>query len=476
MIASGPSVVASDVRARSRELGRRQADSGRAGLMSASEPLPSVDLIRSFERARSGGLDAVLWVRPDTGEARLAVGTAASHIADGPDRFDAIQREWDRIRAAALPDATASGRAVQAFVGFAFAPARTRPAPDWDGFPAGLLLVPQLLFESDGGEDRVTVTVRASGDGETDRAIDLLRRLLTEPAAERGGPEAVAARNDVPEAGRWTTEVLRARDAIRGGAMEKVVLARAARLQRGNAGSAGSAGSDGSAGSVDAALRTLIARYPGCRVFAVARGRRCFLGATPERLVELRDGAVRVSCVAGTAARGAGADADRRYADALTASVKEQAEHAVVVRAVRDDLAPLCDAIAVAERPALLRLANVQHLVSEITARVRPGIGLLDLAAALHPTAAVGGWPRQEALRWIEEHEGFERGWYAGPLGWVDARGEGELFLGIRSALVAPSGSWLFAGCGIVARSEPEAELAESELKLLPLLEALGAA
>lgn len=470
MITSGPPVVASDVRARLRELGRRQAESGRAGLMSASEPLPSVDLIRSFERARSGGLDAVLWVRPDTGEARLAVGTAASHIADGPDRFEAIQREWGRLRAAALPDATASGRALQAFVGFAFAPARTRPVPAWDGFPAGLLLVPQLLFECDGGEARVTVTVMAGGDGETDRAIDLLRRLLTEPATERGGPEAVAARIDVPESGRWTTEVLRARDAIRGGAMEKVVLARAARLERGNAGSAGSDG------SVDAALRTLIARYPGCRVFAVARGRRCFLGATPERLVELRDGAVRVSCVAGTAARGAGADADRRYADALTASVKEQAEHAVVVRAVRDDLAPLCDAIAVAERPALLRLANVQHLVSEVTARVRPGIGLLDLAAALHPTAAVGGWPRQEALRWIEEHEGFERGWYAGPLGWVDARGEGELFLGIRSALVAPSGSWLFAGCGIVARSEPESELAESELKLRPLLEAFSGA
>lgn len=473
MIAFDPAAVASDMRARLRESGRRWAGSRRPGLMSASESFLSVDLIRVFERARSGGLDPVLWVRPDTGEARLAVGTAISHVADGPDRFAVIQREWDRLRGAALPDAAGGGRAPRAFVGFAFAPARTLPVSEWDGFPAGLLVVPQLLFEGDGHETRVTVTVMAGGDGETDRAIDLLGRLLIGPASQRRDPEAAATRTDVPESGRWTTEVLRARNAIRGGTMEKVVLARAARLERG---SGEADGSDGPDGSVDAALATLIARYPGCRVFAVARGRRCFLGATPERLVELRDGTVRVSCVAGTAARGADADADRRYADALRASVKDQAEHEVVVRAVRDDLAPLCDAVVVAERPTLLRLANVQHLLSEVTARVRPGIGLLDLAAALHPTAAVGGWPRREAARWIEAHEGFERGWYAGPLGWVDARGDGELFLGIRSALVAPGGIWLFAGCGIVAGSDPEAELAESELKLRPLLEALGAA
>jgi len=133
MIAVAP---AADLRARLRELGRRGA-AARPSLLSAGESLPGIDLIRVFELARSGGLDPVLWVRPDTGEARLAVGTAISHVADGPDRFAVIQREWDRLRAAALPDATASDRALRAFVGFAFAPDRTRPIPEWDEFPLG---------------------------------------------------------------------------------------------------------------------------------------------------------------------------------------------------------------------------------------------------------------------------------------------------------------------------------------------------
>lgn len=434
----------------------------------AGGSLPGLDLIGVFERARSAGLDPVIWIWPDTGRTRLVVGAAVTQVAEGPDRFASIGREWDRLRAS-LSDAPADGSAHQAFVGFSFAPTRARSVPDWEGFPGGLLVVPQLLFEGDRDGTRVTVTPTVGLDGAADRATGLLGWLVADGAPAHRDTDAADDRVAVPDPGRWVVEVRRARAAIRAGAMEKVVLARAAPLAPRDGTAAGP-------GSVGAALEALAARYPGCRVFAVARGRRCFLGATPERLVELREGTVRVSCVAGSAARGGDERTDRECADALLASAKDQAEHAVVVRAVRDDLAPLCDAVVAPERPTLLRLANVQHLLSEVSARVRPGIGLLDLAAALHPTPAVGGWPRARAARWIEEHEDFERGWYAGPLGWVDARGDGELFLGIRSALVAPGGTWLFAGCGIVAGSDPAAELAESELKLRPLREAFGSA
>lgn len=435
---------------------------------SARVSLPDLDLLRVFERARSAGLDPVIWLRPDTGLTRLAVGTAVTQVAEGPDRFATIRGEWDRLRAS-LPDAPADGPVLQAFVGFSFGSSRARPVPDWNGFPGGLLVVPQLLFEGDRDGTQVTVTRICGEDGRAERAVDLLDWLVADGAPAHRDTDAADDRTVVPDPGRWTAEVRRACAAIGAGAMEKVVLARATRLGRGN-------GAGGRPGSVGVALGALAVRYPGCRVFAVARGQRCFLGATPERLVELRDGTVRVSCVAGSAARGDDDRTDRRYADALRASAKDQAEHAVVVRAVRDDLAPLCDAVVIPRRPTLLRLANVQHLLSEVSARVRPGIGLFDLAAALHPTPAVGGWPRAEAARWIEEHEDFERGWYAGPLGWVDARGDGELFLGIRSALVAPGGTWLFAGCGIVAGSDAAAELAESELKLRPLRDAFGSA
>ena len=124
--------------------------------------------------------------------------------------------------------------------------------------------------------------------------------------------------------------------------------------------------------------------------------------------------------------------------------------------------------------PRLLRLGNVQHLWTPVTARARAGQSVLDLVTRLHPTPAVCGAPRAAALRLIRELEGLDRGWYAGPVGWVDARGEGEFVVGLRSALLRGGEATLYAGCGIVGESDPEEEYRESELKLRPVLSALG--
>jgi isochorismate synthase len=227
---------------------------------------------------------------------------------------------------------------------------------------------------------------------------------------------------------------------------------------------------------VPLALKRLRADYPSCFVFAVARGDHCFLGATPERLVRLRDGIVSTMCLAGSSARGATEEEDRRLGDALLASQKERAEHAVVVRALSEALADLCDEVAPISTPVLLKVRNIQHLLTTVVGRVADGRTILDLVERLHPTPAVGGYPRETALRLIRERERLDRGWYAGPIGWLDARGEGEFAVAIRSALLRGPEASLFAGCGIVADSNPDCEYEESCLKLRPMLSALTGA
>jgi isochorismate synthase len=220
-------------------------------------------------------------------------------------------------------------------------------------------------------------------------------------------------------------------------------------------------------------LERLRADYPGCFVFGVGRGQRCFLGASPERLVRLREGTVWATCLAGSIARGTTTEEDEHLGTALLASAKDRAEHAIVVRALCDALVGAGVELAPVGPPGLMKVRNVQHLCTPVAGRVGAGRTILELVERLHPTPAVGGFPREAALRLIREREGMDRGWYAGPVGWMDASGDGEFTVAIRSALLRGPEASLFAGCGIVAGSDPEREYAESCLKLRPILSAL---
>ncbi|WP_243149694.1 isochorismate synthase MenF [Thermaerobacter sp. PB12/4term] len=280
------------------------------------------------------------------------------------------------------------------------------------------------------------------------------------PSGAGGAPSLIGARA-VPGREAWEAMVRAALDAIGRGELAKVVLARRLHLRAGAAFDPG------------AALRRLQAGYPECFVFAVARDRTVFLGATPERLVRLRDRRVETAAVAGSTARGATPEADAALARELLASPKEREEHALVVRMLRDTLGPVCRVLDVPAEPRLLQLQNVQHLYTPITGVV-DGATVPELVARLHPTPALGGWPRERALEFIRRWEGRTRGWYAAPLGWFDHRGEGEMAVAIRSGVVRGTEAWLFAGCGVVAGSDPGREWQETALKLQPLAAALG--
>ena len=338
--------------------------------------------------------------------------------------------------------------------GFRFNPAAKAGEP-WQDFGAGWLVLPQMLFVLSGESNAVVVAPGvdpAAAEALVDRAVpgDLAEAapLRVERAMDREG---------------WLTSVAVIASEVRAGAYEKAVLASTQQL------------ASEAPVSIGRALARLRAGYPDCHVFTMTEGDTTFLGASPELLVSLLDGRVRALGLAGSARRGDTPEEDRRIGDALLASGKDRIEHEAVVRAIRERLGPLTEDLVAPNQPELRRLRNIQHLSTEISARVRPGTGLLDLVQRLHPTPAVCGWPADRARAVITEHETFDRGWYAGPIGWMDAAGDGEFAVALRSAVVSGSRAWLFAGNGIMGDSIPESELSEVQLKFRPLSEALGA-
>jgi isochorismate synthase len=187
----------------------------------------------------------------------------------------------------------------------------------------------------------------------------------------------------------------------------------------------------------------------------------------------LRDNVAETAAIAGSIARGGSPAEDQMLARTLVASTKDRGEQAVVVRALSAALERLCESVEIAPEPEILQLENVQHLRTTLRGRLRDERPVLDLVRILHPSPAVGGFPRERALAAMQGREAEPRGWYAGPIGWMDENGDGEFWVAIRSALLHGNEAALYAGAGIVADSDPEAELAETRLKLQPMLTAL---
>ena len=281
-------------------------------------------------------------------------------------------------------------------------------------------------------------------------------------ATNRDRPSAPKRIEEVGRAGGYQQAVAQALVEIARGDYEKIVLARAQRL------------TTAEEFHPLGVLNHLRQRYPACYAFSVANGLgQSFIGASPERLVRVAGSRMHTEALAGSAPRGASASEDAAFARALQQSDKDQREHRIVLGSIARRVADLGLKLEHTDQPRVMGLANVQHLHTPISATLPEGVHILDLVERLHPTPAVGGTPRTPAVAAIARLEGFERGLYAGPIGWVDHRGGGEFFVGLRSALIDGHSATAYAGAGIVAGSEPENEFAETELKFKALLEAL---
>jgi menaquinone-specific isochorismate synthase len=412
------------------------------------QPAPDRLAVRTIPVSDPGALvsrlpepAALAWIRQ--GEGLVGWGEAARiTLPAGEDRFTAGEK-WLRelFDRATIDDQVAMpGTGPVAFGSFTF-------DSTCDG---SVLVVPGAVLGRRAGQAWLTMI----GD-----QADLFRPAhpLTLPAEVRWHDGSLPA----PD---WERAVATAVSRIRSGNLGKVVLAR-------DLYATASEDID-----VRVLLHRLAGRYPDCYSFACAG----LVGATPELLIRRQDDDISSLVLAGTTPRGRDAEEDLALGASLLASAKDTEEHEYAVAGVRATLAPLCDKLRVDGQPSLLRLANVQHLATAISgklAQARRGAdhSVLSLVAALHPTGAVCGTPTEAAMELIRELEGMDRGRYAGPVGWVDARGNGEWGIALRCAEIDGPRARLFAGCGIVTGSDPAAELAEAQTKFSPIQFALEA-
>jgi isochorismate synthase len=419
------------------------------------------DLIDLVSAARDNGHEVLLIERPMPDAVSVAAlgkafdlvaakGGVALEDADGKsvdfeageNRLAAASRLWRRV-CASLGGPIAVG-------GFAYRPDRD-PGGPWSGFPSLLLRVPELAVTRVRGRTYATAMT-----ADADALLELSTIGVRAPAAHK--LEVTPVRNPLA----WTAAVESAAARLRGGAAAKVVLAREV-LARGD-------------GVVSAAMvaRSLRAAYPSCFTYLItgADG-TAFAGASPELLIRRSGDRAFAQPMAGSVARGATDAEDEQLARQLEDSAKDAVEHRVVSEFVVEALRPF--ARSVSARPAeVVRFTNIQHLATSVNVELAdPPASALELAAALHPTPAVGGWPRDAADALIDELEGMERGWYAGAVGWIDGRGDGEFAVALRCGLLWEDGARLYAGVGVMPDSDPARELEETELKFKALLTAL---
>lgn len=408
---------------------------GAAGLLAA--------LRAGFER------DSVAWI----GHGGGFVGHGVAHRIDvgtGSDRFDrairlvtAALEDRAALRAPLVMDQTEPSDAL-AVGSFTFDQEQS----------GSVLLIPEVIVRE---RDGVKAHHTAGDARRADAATSATEAVGGESTDSRSRRPRFAGSSVPDEA--WLEAVQQALSSISSGAVEKVVLARDQHLW--------------SRDDFDivTVVENLSQRFPTCFTFLV----QGLVGASPELLLRRQGRNIESLVLAGTTSRGGTIEQDEQLADVLLNSMKDRDEHALAVRSVRDVLMPICSDLVLSDEPELLRLANVQHLASRVTGTLSSDRHVLELVGLLHPTAAVGGTPRDAAIDIIKRTEGLDRGRYAGPVGWCDVNGDGEWAIALRCAEIDGARARLFAGAGVVAGSIPIDELRETWLKLAAMRGALGA-
>ena len=454
-----------------------------ARVLTVTGPAPGADPMRFLRRA--GGSPRGFWARSDRWIAHsgaLATVTAdANHPSGG--LFAGVEATALALFDPGSVQGVGDAPGLRFFGGFAFLP-EYPTAYLWSGFPPALFHVPTLELESGVGKVPL-LTVRMLVDPEQDGAESILTRLLSyagricrelEGPVEDGsvdptgwGPRAapsprVPFTRDETERAGWDAAVRGALEAIGEGRVSKVVLARTLDLV-----------TERRLDPIEV-VHHLWQENRGSHVFYFEPEEGCAIaGAAPEMVTTVSRGRFHATAVAGTVARGETPAEQERLAQQLLASEKEGVEHRIALDDMVARLGPLADDIWAQPEPHVLTLARLQHLETEIRARLPEGTSALTVLEALHPTPAVCGLPRDAALEFLDEEEPFERGWYAGPVGWFDLDGNGVFVPALRCAVVRDLRWRLFAGAGIVAGSDPGLEWDETSIKFEPMLRALAA-
>jgi len=420
-------------------------------------PAPNVSVERLFDAVSEGERS---FFAPDDGVVCLAGRGRALHLTASS--LSALRSKvssiLDTVGVVSTPDADST---VRVLGGQAFDPRRPHDHDlAWSDFPGASLTLPRWTLTHTNGRSTLQVAFTQDHNPEGDVIHRVLRALDTpSPVPQDTRSHATVLSGDRCA---WEALVRQALTALGAGHAEKLVAARRVEIRT----------------DVPWDLRPVLSRLgtsPGCARFAFEHTRSIFLGASPERLVVRQGSVANADALAGSSPRRQGCEL--HDAHSLLANPKDRREHALVVEGICAALAPHCEAMEVPEVPRVRTLPWLHHLWSPVRARLRSEAPahVLDLVTALHPTPALGGSPRDLALDWIQRHEHHPRGWYAAPVGWCDAAGDGEFFVAIRAAVLRGDRAWAWAGAGLVPGSDPASEWNETEAKLSAVCAALGA-
>ncbi|WP_434625255.1 isochorismate synthase [Pseudomonas sp. Z1-29] len=419
----------------------------------------TVDPLSLLERAQGYHDSYAFWKARDPAVCMFGWGTEVEINVQGETRFSEVQALWRSLLEHSVCRGPLGPRLVG---GFRFDVDGDKD-PCWRDFPDACMSLYKTLVVH--APDRDWLLCHCYVDPGADVALLVASykkhiELLCGREKKLAHGSSNFALYEPANAGQWKSKARLAVEKIQCQAFTKVVLARSVQQVHDEPINPG-------------ALVRALSSNSQAHLFAFSRGDSCFVGATPERLACVLDGNLHTHALAGTTRRDEDAAIDRRLGEMLFESSKERHEHALVVEAIREALTPLVSELEISQEPTLHCLPKVQHLNTAIRAQVKGEVSLLNIVAAMHPTPAVAGHSRQAALDYIRKHEELDRGWYAAPLGWLDADGNGDFIVGLRSALVSGVNCRLFAGCGIVSDSDPEQEYQETCLKLSGLQQAL---
>ncbi|SDK08590.1 isochorismate synthase [Sediminibacillus albus] len=433
-------------------------------LLSITEPLAAIDPFSFFDNAEKFTGGRIFWNNSAEGHWLAGAGEALALTA-ADHRFEETERQWKEMLENALihNPHRVPGTGPIAFGGFSFDPDK-ETTPLWADFNSSLLRVPAYLLTMVNGDCFLTCNV-VIYEYDQPEQIELQvenhkKQLLKQQAILPEGPVITDKQEIEPDS--WKQLVRNATNTIKQGKAEKIVLAREMKVFFKNK------------VNVSPILRQLADMQTNSYIFAFENGEDCFLGATPERLVKVENQQLLSTCLAGTAPRGRTEAEDRKIGGQLLSDEKNRQEHHFVVEMIKKAVAACCENVQVPEAPVLYPLKNLQHLYTPVEAVLNENYTIIDIVKRLHPTPALGGMPSEKSVAFIREHENMDRGWYGAPIGWLDANHNGEFAVAIRSALIRGGEASLFAGCGVVRDSDPEAEYQETNIKFTPMLSVLG--
>lgn len=434
-------------------------------LASFTKKIDENNLLHIFEGAKMLNKDRFFWRSSSRKLSFTGVGKADTLETD-EERFTQTEDQWKALLENAFVDNPyegVPGTGIVAFGGMSFDPLEERTAL-WEKFNQSQFYIPEIMVTEFDGNYYLTLNIVLNKSDDAEAVADRLRKvsqtfLNGQPYSEQNLQIEKEVEFD-PE--KWKASVKTATEEIKAKKAEKIVLAREVRLHFN--------------GEVNIAsvLEQLIETQQTSYIHAFESDGDCFIGATPERLVKVENKNLLSTCLAGTAPRGKTEEEDQKIGYQLLHDEKNLREHDFVVQMIKNALSNSCTDVDIPEKPVLYPLKNLQHLYTPVTGQLKEGYTIFDVVEALHPTPALGGTPTVESLAFIREHELLDRGWYGAPLGWVDSNNNGEFVVAIRSGLIQGNEASLFAGCGVVADSDPELEYEETKIKLLPMLNVLG--